>query len=46
VSTQVQAAGNDSHLDVTDVSRRLKAIFIDGCIKPTMLSLSPRQQPE
>jgi hypothetical protein len=28
VSTQVQAAGDDSHIDVADVSRRLKAIFI------------------
>ncbi len=28
MSTQVQAAGDDSHMDVADVSRRLKAIFI------------------
>ena len=28
VSTQVQAAGDDGHIDVADVSRRLKAIFI------------------
>jgi MFS transporter, MHS family, alpha-ketoglutarate permease len=28
VSTQVHAAGDDSHLDVANVSRRLKAIFI------------------
>jgi MHS family alpha-ketoglutarate permease-like MFS transporter len=28
VSTQVQAAGDASHIDVADVSRRLKAIFI------------------